>query len=98
MTRSEVDSHGLHLLIDITRKIRGICKLDFFSTEIAITAEKKFVVVDYVNDICDMRLQSRHPDGVPDIVVSEVCRRLARLGGAVSRADAPSQLDIAQVV
>jgi glutathione synthase/RimK-type ligase-like ATP-grasp enzyme len=77
ITRSEVKELGLRPLVNITKKIWEVCKLEFFSTEIATTAEKKFIVVDYVNDICDMRTQSRHPDGVPDTVVTEVCRRIA---------------------
>lgn len=78
ITKNEVTGHGLRQLITITRNILDVCRLDFFSTEIAVTHEKKFVVVDYVNDICDMRLQSKHVDGVPDMVVSEICRRIAR--------------------
>jgi hypothetical protein len=78
ITCNEVSLAGLRPLISITRKIWEVCKLEFFSTEIAMTSEKQFVVVDYVNDICDMRLQSKHGDGVPDIVVGEVCNRIAR--------------------
>lgn len=78
ITKSEVTSYGLRPLITITRKIEDVCRMDFFSTEIAITTAKKFVVVDYVNDLCDMRLQSRHFDGVPDTVVTEIARRTAR--------------------
>jgi hypothetical protein len=33
--------------------------------------------VDYVNEICDMRVQSIHGDGVPDGVVRMICARLA---------------------
>jgi len=40
-----------------------------------LTSEGKFVVVDYVNEVCDMRLQSNHIDGVPDSIV----RRVAQL-------------------
>jgi hypothetical protein len=78
ITKDEVTTYGLRSLFTITRKIWEVCHLDFFSTEIAFTREGKFVVVDYVNDICDMRLQSLHFDGVPDLVVSEICRRIAR--------------------
>jgi glutathione synthase/RimK-type ligase-like ATP-grasp enzyme len=78
ITRSDVTSHGLRPLITITRRIREVCHLDFFSTEIATTKEKRFVVVDYVNELCDMRLQSKHLDGVPDLVVREICKRIAR--------------------
>lgn len=78
ITRSEVNSHSLRPLISITKKIQEVCSMDFFSTEIAITDAKKFVVVDYVNDLCDMRLQSKHADGVPDLVVTEIARRIAK--------------------
>ncbi len=75
---AERETFGLDPLSSITRRIHDVCSLDFFSTEIAITNEKKFVVVDYVNDVCDMRLQSKHYDGVPDGVVVEICIRIAR--------------------
>jgi hypothetical protein len=61
----------------ITRAIHDVCQLDFFSTEIALTRQGKFVAVDYVNEICDMRLQSSHPDGVPDQVVMKICDSFA---------------------
>jgi hypothetical protein len=78
MTRGDVIAYGLRPLLTITRKIHEVCGLDFFSTEIAATADRRFCTVDYVNEICDMRLKSRHPDGVPDVLVQEVCRRIAR--------------------
>jgi hypothetical protein len=34
-----------------------------------LTVDGRFVVIDYVNDICDMRLQSLYADGVPDFLV-----------------------------
>ncbi len=78
VTKHDMTLYGLKPLITITKKIWEVCKLDFFSTEIAATAETRFIVVDYVNDICDMRLQTRHRDGVPDLVVNEICRRMVR--------------------
>lgn len=77
VTKSELNTHALRPLVTITKKISEVCRLNFFSTEIAATHGGKFVVVDYVNDVCDMRLQSRHADGVPDDVVAEICRRIA---------------------
>ena len=73
----EMYGHHLEGLVEVTHKIQQVCGLDFFSTEIAITAEKKFVAVDYVNEICDMRLQSQHADGVPDSVVWAISRTMA---------------------
>lgn len=71
----EIISEELKLKINIkklnqiTRTIFGIIQLDFFSTEVVLTNENKFVVIDYVNDQCDMRLKSKHTDGVPDEIV-----------------------------
>jgi hypothetical protein len=72
----ELEVLDLEPLVSITEKIHSVCQLEFFSTEIACTDQRRFVVVDYVNDICDMRLQSKHPDGVPDEVVHAVARLL----------------------
>lgn len=41
-----------------------------------LTTKNKFVVVDYVNDQCDMRLQSLHQDGVPDEIVHKIINNL----------------------
>ncbi len=57
---------------EMTGRIHDVCHLDFFSTEIAMTADRRLVAVDYVNEMCDMRLQSRHPDGVPDPIVLRI--------------------------
>lgn len=57
--------------------IQKICGLDFFSSEIAITNDGKFVVVDYVNEVCDMRLQSKYYNGAPDDIVHKIERLIA---------------------
>jgi hypothetical protein len=72
VTRKDEEAFELQSLSSIVSVIREICGLDFFSTEIALTTAGQFVVVDYVNEMCDMRLQSIHPDGVPDRVVSAI--------------------------
>jgi hypothetical protein len=72
ITPEHENSFGLDTLRSITRIIRDICLLDFFSTEIVYTQKQKFVVVDYVNEICDMRIQSHTPDGVPDNLVNAI--------------------------
>jgi len=73
----DVAAAGLEPLFEIVRRIAGVCRLGFFSTEVALDGRGLFVVVDYVNEACDMRLQSRHADGVPDAIVRNVARRLA---------------------
>ncbi|MCC7511318.1 MAG: hypothetical protein IT296_01585, partial [Anaerolineae bacterium] len=35
------------------------------------------LVVDYVNDPIDLRLQSRAADGVPDFIVERIAARIA---------------------
>ena len=78
MTLEEEKIYGLERLTSETFKIAEIAQLNFFSTEIAIVDRETFVVVDYVNDQCDMRLKSRFHDGVPDDVVDEVAVEIAR--------------------
>ena len=74
VTDSDMRTYGLGQLCTIPRQIHEVCHLDFFSTEIAFVAGGKAITVDYVNEICDMRLQSLHKDGVPDEIVTTICR------------------------
>ena len=78
VTPEEEKVYGLERLKAVTLKIAEIAHLNFFSTEIAIVDRETFVVVDYVNDQCDMRLKSRFPDGVPDDVVEKIAFELAQ--------------------
>ena len=61
---------------ELAKKISRICGLDLFSTEIALTEKDKLIVVDYVNDQCDLRKKSLHYDGIPDEVVQKVLTSL----------------------
>ncbi len=63
---SEEREFYLSPMRDIITKIAKISGLDFFSAEIALTPDGRFVVVDYVNEVCDMRSQSEHADGLPE--------------------------------
>jgi len=60
------------LLNGIMAKIATLTGLDVFSSEIALTNDSNFVVVDYINDPLDLRLQSKAADGVPDQIVRAV--------------------------
>ncbi len=64
-------------LREVTKRIASICHLDLFSTEIALTEDNRLLVVDYVNDPIDLRLQSKAKDGVPDFIVEDIAARLA---------------------
>ncbi|HRQ33342.1 MAG TPA: hypothetical protein PLM89_09605, partial [Anaerolineales bacterium] len=55
-----------------------ICRLDWFTTEIALTLEA-FIAVDYVNDQIDTRIQSKAVDGAPDEVIRSVAEQLVGL-------------------
>ena len=76
VTLEEEEAFGLNELRDLTERIHTVCRLEFFSTEIVYTPQNKFVIVDYVNEICDMRVQSTHRDGVPDGIIREIAERL----------------------
>jgi glutathione synthase/RimK-type ligase-like ATP-grasp enzyme len=78
VTKKEISRFNLLPLTRITSKLSRITKLDYFSTEIALTKDHQFKLIDYVNDQCDMRLKSNHVDGVPDEVVAEFIERMGR--------------------
>ncbi len=74
----EYKKFKLRKLRSITKKIAGISSLDFFSTEIVLTEDDNFLVIDYVNDQCDMRIKSKHYDGIPDNIVDEIIKNMLR--------------------
>lgn len=78
LRREEIEKFKLNKLFRITSRIAKITGLDFFSSEIAVTDDERFVVIDYVNDQCDMRFQSKHYDGVPDEVIFQIINQLAK--------------------
>jgi hypothetical protein len=79
VTAEEKARLGLRRLREYAARIAQICGLHLFSTEIALTEDGRFLVVDYVNDPVDLRLQSKAVDGVPDHFVESIAARLARL-------------------
>ena len=76
LSEEEMINYGLKKLLQKTRTIAKITELDFFSTEIVLNNKNLFVVIDYVNDQCDMRIKSKHFDGVPDNVVNQIIHNL----------------------
>lgn len=73
------DQIRIDSLYEVTTFIASICGLDVFSTELCLTSDDRLVVVDYVNDPIDLRLQSRAFDGVPDEIVHDMVGSLATL-------------------
>lgn len=70
------DPFGLFTISKLMQKIAKVALLTFFSSEIVLSADDRWVVVDYVNESCDMRLQSKHWDGVPDVLVQQIAKTL----------------------
>jgi len=60
-------------LTKIMKAIAKVSKIHFFSSEIALTEDGEFFVIDYLNTECDMSTKSFWPSGVPD----EVARHIA---------------------
>ena len=81
VTKTDVERHNLLPLYRITKRLARLTQLDYFSTEIALTKDHKFILIDYVNDQCDLRPKSNHIDGVPNSVVNEFIERMkAKVG------------------
>ncbi|MCC6300725.1 MAG: hypothetical protein IT314_15665 [Anaerolineales bacterium] len=75
VTPAEEARHELAALHDLTKRIASLCRLDWFTTEIALTLED-FIAVDYVNDQIDTRIRSKAVDGAPDEIMEDIARRL----------------------
>jgi hypothetical protein len=79
LTMDDEMQYDLGDLRSITERIAKVCRLDWFTTEIALTPGGRFVVVDYVNDDIDTRIQSKAKDGMPDEVMKLVADKLIAL-------------------
>jgi len=82
VTPDEEHFYKLRPLRRIMRTIARISGLDFFSSEIALRQPSpyepsRFIVVDYVNDMCDMRCRDEALDGLPDVLRDGIISRLA---------------------
>ena len=92
VTPAETAELALQPLDDIIRRIAALTKMNFFSSEIALTGSGEFVVIDYMNDQCHMLSQSANPRmGVPDELVAAIARRLVEAVQGMIRAGSPPQ-------
>lgn len=64
---------ALEGLWEIAGKASEIARLQLFSTEIALSADGRWVVVDYVNDPVDLRILGHAQEGMP----AEAAERIA---------------------
>jgi hypothetical protein len=77
LAEQELEGEGLGELPRLIHRIAAVCKLQLFSTEIAVDRRNRFLVVDYVNESPDLRRESLHADGVPDALVARITRAVA---------------------
>lgn len=77
VTKEDINKFRLEPLYAITKKIWKIYSLGFFSTEISMGKDSRFVVIDYINDQCDMRRKTKFNDAVCDTVIDAVAREMA---------------------
>ena len=77
LTAPDMEKHELQPLREIVCRLADLTQMSFFSSEIALTDEARFVLIDYINDQCHMLTQSANPAiGVPDDIVAGIARRL----------------------
>jgi hypothetical protein len=76
LSPSEIHKRNYSSISNIMRKIARICRLELFSTELALTSQEKLVAIDQVNDQVDLRKKSSHFDGIPDEVVDRIVTNL----------------------
>jgi hypothetical protein len=93
VTTGEVRRLGLDPVLDYAADLALLCGLDWFSTELclgdggepsryvvrpsALGPAFPVVAIDYVNDQCDVDVQSRWPGAPPEEVVRHVAERFA---------------------
>lgn len=85
LSPGEEEAAGLGRLRDLTAAIAHIANIDFFTTEIALDLAGEMVVVDFVNEMPDLRCQSEHPDGVPQPLVDAIVAMLVEMAVAGRR-------------
>lgn len=93
-TTKEFDDYHLMPLCEIVWKIAQTSSMNFFSTELAVVksrTSRRFLVIDYVNDPCDMTVQTQSHCGVPDRVVGHIAQRLVRGAWRVKKGLDPSE-------
>jgi len=75
LTMKQVYALGLYDMWYTARKISQVCKLNFFSAEVVIKDDEKFLVAS-LNDQPYMRRKSKFNDGVPDEIVDKVIQNI----------------------
>lgn len=88
VTLREMYNFRLLPLARITSEIARVTNMDFFSSEIAITGpakERRFVVIDYVNDQPELCVRSEAKGGPVPEVVQHIAERVVETAWKTSR-------------
>jgi hypothetical protein len=85
VTPLQYRTYRLSPLVKITREIARISGIGFFSTEITLSSDGRFLPIDYLNTECDMHAKSFWPSGVPDEVVRHIATSLVTHASSIAR-------------
>jgi hypothetical protein len=92
LTREEIRRHRLRPVLSYAAVLARVSEMAWFSTELCLSdgpepsrytvrdddgRERPVLAIDYVNDQCDVDVQSRCPTGLPDAVVRHIAWRFA---------------------
>jgi hypothetical protein len=92
MTAAEMRRHRLQPVLEYAKALAELTGLEWFSTELCLSSgpewsrftvpgpdgrPRSVLAIDYVNDQCDVDVQSRWPGAPPDHVVRRVAERFA---------------------
>jgi hypothetical protein len=78
ITEKEYNDLNIQQMLDLSKQIAEIAKLQYFSTEYTIDKNGDLYIIDYVNDQCDMRMKSNHFDGVPDWLAERLIYKMVQ--------------------
>lgn len=87
-TLREFEKFRLAALARITARVARLSRMAWFSCEIALDRKDgrtRFLVIDYVNDQCDMESKSEGLSGVPDNIVKLTALSIVHEAARISR-------------
>lgn len=76
LLEADINKFGLSQLLQITKDIAEVSKLDFFAVDAIMDKRSNIFVLNYVDAWPDMRRKSKFNDGVPDEVVDAVIKNI----------------------
>ena len=82
LTWDDFSRYNLAGVLKLTDRIAEMTSMDFFSSEVAITSDdpedpNRFVLIDYINDQCDIDPSADPRRSPPEAWIAWICDRLA---------------------